>query len=256
MAGTAGMDVAVEDLTVDFPQRGVRAVDRVTVSIAGGEQVALVGPSGAGKTTLLRALLGAVPVTGRLRVGGWDPGGSAGAAARVRRAAGFVRQGEDLVPGLSARLNALMGTASGWRPRDWAAVCAGRVPAGHGTHLAALAAELDVEACLPARAAELSGGQRKRIALIRALLPRPRLLLADEPTNGLDPVTADIAVAALRAAEGATLIAATHDLAVARRFPRIIALRAGRLVYDGPRLDDTAAAAIYGDGIDELGGPG
>jgi ABC-type phosphate/phosphonate transport system ATPase subunit len=242
------VDVKVENLTVDFAGRGVRAVDRLTVSIESGEQVALLGPSGAGKTTLLRALLGAVPVTGTLRVGGRDPGGSAGDAGRVRRAAGFIRQGDDLVLGLSARLNALMGTAGGWRPRDWAAVCVGRVPAGHAARLAALAADLGVESCLPARAAELSGGQRKRIALIRALLPRPRLLLADEPTNGLDPVTAAVAMTALRSADGATLIAATHDLAVARRFPRVIALRAGRLVYDGPGLDDSTAAAIYGDG--------
>ena len=237
----------MEDLTVEFAGRGVRAVDRLTVSIDAGEQIALLGPSGAGKTTLLRAILGAIPVTGTLRVGGRDPGGSPGAAREVRRAAGFVRQGDDLVLGLSARLNALMGTTAGWRPRDWAAVCTGRVPAGHAARLAALAAELGVAAYLSAPAAELSGGQRKRIALIRALLPRPRLLLADEPTSGLDPAIADIAVSALRSAEGATLIAATHDLAVARGFPRVIALREGRLVYDGPGVDAATAAAIYGD---------
>jgi ABC-type phosphate/phosphonate transport system ATPase subunit len=238
----------VEDLTVEFPTRRVRAVDRLTVSIDAGEQVALLGPSGAGKTTLLRAILGAIPVTGGLRVGGRELGASSNAAREVRRAAGFVRQGDDLVLGLSARLNALMGTAAGWRPRDWAAVCVGRVPAGHAARLADLAAELGVASCLPAPAAELSGGQRKRIALIRALLPRPRLLLADEPTNGLDPTTAEVAVSALRSAEGATLIAATHDLAVARGFPRVIALREGRLMYDGPGVDAATAAAIYSDG--------
>ena len=239
----------MEDLTVEFTGRGVRALDRLTVSVTAGEHVALLGPSGAGKTTLLRAVLGAVPVTGTLRVGDADPGGSSGDARAVRRASGFIRQGDDLVLGLSARLNALMGTASGWRPRDWAAVCAGRIPAAHAPRLAALAAGLGVESCLPALAAELSGGQRKRIALIRALLPRPRLLLADEPTNGLDPVTAAVAIRALRDADGATLIAATHDLGLARQFPRVIALRGGRLAYDGPGIDATTAAAIYGDTI-------
>lgn len=243
------MDVKVEDLTVEFAGRGLRAVDRLTVSIEAGAQVALLGPSGAGKSTLLRALLGAVPVTGRVRVGGRDPCGATRDAREVRRATGFVRQGDDLVLGLSARLNALMGTAAGWRPRDWAAVCVGRAPTGHAPRLAALAAGLGVEWCLPARAAELSGGQRKRIALIRALLPRPRLLLADEPTTGLDPTTADIAVTALRSADGATLIVATHDLTVARRFPRVIALRDGRLIYDGPGIDANAATAIYGDAV-------
>ncbi|WP_242894434.1 ATP-binding cassette domain-containing protein [Actinomadura litoris] len=224
----------------------MRAVDHLTVSVEDGEQVALLGPSGSGKTTLLRAVLGAVAVSGRLRVGGHDP-----RDRRVRRATGFVRQGDDLVLGLSARLNALTGTATGWRARDWTAACAGRVPAPHAERLAELAEALGVADCLPARAADLSGGQRKRISLIRALLPRPSLLLADEPTNGLDPVAAGTAMEALRSA-GATLIVSTHDLALARHFSRVIALRRGRLVHDGSYIDDRTAAAIYGGGVPRM----
>ncbi|MGI5288988.1 ATP-binding cassette domain-containing protein [Nonomuraea polychroma] len=233
---------------MDFPERRLRAVDTVTLRIAEGEQVALLGPSGAGKSTLLRALLGAVPVTGTVRVNGLDPYGTAGERRAIRRATGFVRQGGDLVPGLSARLNTVMGTSPSWTPRDWARVLGGRVPAAYEERLAALADRHGIRDSLSARVRDLSGGQRQRVAVIRALLPRPRLLLADEPTSGLDPVTAAAVVDALRAPAGSvTVVVATHDLAVARRFPRILAMREGRLVHDGDSLDDTAAAGVYGD---------
>jgi ABC-type phosphate/phosphonate transport system ATPase subunit len=216
--------------------------------VSAGERVALLGPSGAGKTTLLRALLGAIPARGgAVRVGGRNPYGGSGEVRAIRRNSGFLRQGDDLVLGVSGRLNALLGTTPSWSPLDWLRVAAGRVPPAYAGRLAELAARHGVGACLPARAGRLSGGQRQRIALIRALLPRPRLLLADEPTSGLDPVTGAAAVAALRsAAAGTTVIVATHDLAVARAFPRIVALREGRLVHDGGALDESALATIYG----------
>ena len=241
------MNVVADRLTVDLPARRLRVLDQVSFEVADGERVALLGPSGAGKTTLLRALLGAVPARGTVRVGGHDPRGSPAEARRLRRATGVVRQGNDLVPGLSARLNAVLGTAWSWTPRDWWAVLCGQVPRGHGARLAELAARHGVADCLPARARELSGGQRQRIALVRALLPAPRLLLADEPTAGLDPTTAAAAVDALLGAGGATLVVATHDLEVARRFPRVLGLRAGRLVHDGDGLDEHAADDLYAD---------
>ena len=80
--------------------------------------------------------------------------------------------------------------------------------------------------------AGLSGGERQRVALVRALLGRPALLLADEPTAGLDPASAAAAVEALQAA-GTTLVVTTHDPAVAARFGRVVALREGRVVHDG-----------------------
>ncbi|MGH3756834.1 ATP-binding cassette domain-containing protein [Actinophytocola sp.] len=234
--------VSVRDLTVEFADRGLVALDGVSFEIEAGERVALLGPSGAGKSTLLRALLGAVPAAGEVRVGGHDPYGRS--VRKVRRDTGFLRQGDDLILGVSARLNALMGTVAGWRLRGWGAVLTGRVPAGYADRLAELASRHGVGDCLAARASQLSGGQRQRIALIRALLPSPGLLLADEPTTGLDPVTAAAAVDALHDA-GATVIAATHDLAVAATFPRIVALRAGRIVYDGPAIDEPTTARIY-----------
>jgi ABC-type phosphate/phosphonate transport system ATPase subunit len=235
-------------LSVEFPG-GVRAVDRLTLRIAEGERVALLGPSGAGKSTLLRALLGAVPVSGRVRVGGHDPYGPRRAAAWIRSGTGVVRQGNDLVLGVSGRLNALMGTAATWRTRDWLRALTGQIPAPFQSRLETLAAQHGILGCLRQPARELSGGQRQRVALVRALLGQPRLLLADEPTSGLDPVTAAAAVDALRTAGSparpVTVIVATHDLAVARQFPRILAMRDGRLAYDGATLDESVTAGIY-----------
>jgi ABC-type phosphate/phosphonate transport system ATPase subunit len=222
----------------------VRALDGVSLQIGAGERVALLGPSGAGKSTLLRSLLGAVPATGTVRVGGRDPYHALDVRA-VRRATGFLRQGDDLILAVSARLNALLGTVPHWRTPDWVRALAGQVPRGWAARLAELADRHGVTDCLPAPAGKLSGGQRQRVALIRALLPGPRLLLADEPTSGLDPVTAAEAVRALHTAD-ATVLAATHDATVAATFDRVVALREGQLVYDGPPLDSAAAARIYG----------
>lgn len=239
--------IVLDGLTVDFAARGIRAVDGVDLHIRAGEQVALLGRSGAGKSTLLRALLGAVPpVAGGVRIDGRDPFGSAAEVRALRRATGVIRQGNDLVLGLSARLNALMGTASEWRVRDWVIALRGGVPAAYRERLAALAARHGITGALDARVSELSGGQRQRVALCRALMPDPRLLLADEPTNGLDPATAGAVVDALRGTEGVTLVVATHDLGVARAFPRVVALADGAVVYDGDDFDEQAARDVYG----------
>lgn len=241
------MDVRTQHLTVDFPHRRLRALDNLSVHIEQGEHVALLGPSGAGKSTLLRALLGAVAITGSVTVGGLDPCHPK-QQRTVRRATGVVRQGGDLVLGLTAATNALMGTSPEWTARDWFAVLCGRVPSRYTQRLRALAERHGIADALRARARELSGGQRQRVALIRALLPGPRLILADEPTSGLDPVNAAAAVDALCALPGTvTVIVATHDLAVAARFPRILALREGRLAHDsfkdGAVLDPDAIYA-------------
>jgi ABC-type phosphate/phosphonate transport system ATPase subunit len=250
------MDIAVDGLTVDFPARGVRALDHVDLTVAAGEQVALLGPSGSGKTTLLRALLGAVPAAaGTVRVGGTSTADGARAVRSLRRRTGVVRQGDDLIPGISARTNAVLGTTPSWSVTDWLRVARGGAPRRLEPRLSALAARHGISACLPARAGELSGGQRQRVALVRALLPGPGLLLADEPTGGLDPTTAAAAVGALLST-GVTLLVATHDLGIARRFPRILALREGRLVHDDTEMDAEAHRRIYGSAArgDEVAG--
>jgi len=240
------MDIAFDALTVAFPGRTVPAVHRVTLRIGRGDRVALIGPSGAGKSTLLRAVLGAVPVSGTVRVDGLDPYGGGRERRAIRRRTGFLRQGGDLVPGLAGRLNAVLGTAGGWTARDWLRVARGRVPPRYEHRLAVLAARHGVADLLESRVEQLSGGQRQRVALVRALLPGPALLLADEPTAGLDPATARAAVDELLAQPDATIVLATHDLAVAARFERVIALRDGRVAGDGPPPDRVWLDRLYG----------
>jgi ABC-type phosphate/phosphonate transport system ATPase subunit len=239
--------VELEGVAVAFARKGPRALDGVDLVVEEGEQVALLGPSGSGKTTLLRVLVGAVrPAAGRVRVGGLDPAGPAAELRRLRRGTGVVWQRDDLVAGVSARLNVVMATTPEWRVRDWVTALRGGVPDGYAARLASLCRGHGIEACLPARVEQLSGGQRRRVALVRALLPGPRLLLADEPNTGLDPPAAAAAVEALRAADATTLVLCTHDLGVARRFPRTVALRAGRVAYDGPPPDAREVERIYG----------
>ncbi|HEU5157716.1 MAG TPA: ATP-binding cassette domain-containing protein [Streptosporangiaceae bacterium] len=241
------MDIRLAGVTVDFAAHGVRALDDVELSIAEGEQVALLGPSGAGKSTLLRIILGAIqPVAGEVRVSGLDPFGGSRDVTRIRRATGMVRQRDDLVRGLTARTNILIGHTHGWRPGDWWHVLRGRVPHRHLQRLHTLAVRHDIAQLLSTRIENLSGGQRQRVALVRALLGKPRLLLADEATSGLDPARAAEALAHLRDADAATLIVTTHDLTVARQFPRVVAVRDGRIVFDGPELPEEAVADIYG----------
>src|SRR6266508_1921145 len=120
------MRLELAGVTVDFPAQGVRALADVDLVVEEGEQVALLGPSGSGKTTLLRLLVGAVrPNAGRVRVESLDPFGTPEELRRLRRATGIVWQRDDLVPGLSARINALMATAPTWRARDWLTVLRG-----------------------------------------------------------------------------------------------------------------------------------
>ena len=238
------MDIRCSGLTVRFGSNLV--LEGIDLSVDNGEQMALLGPSGAGKSTLLRVLLGAVhPASGTVRVGGLDPYGSRRDLYAVRRASGVIRQRDDLVRGLTARANILIGVSHSWRLADWLTVLRGRVPGRWAGRLAQLAAEHGVDEFLDAKIENLSGGQRQRVALVRALLPGPKLLLADEATSGLDPARAEAALADLRVA-GSTLIVTTHDVAVARQFPRIIALKGGGVVFDGGELSTADVREIYG----------
>jgi ABC-type lipoprotein export system ATPase subunit len=211
-------------------QGDAAALQGLSLSVAAGERVCVLGPSGAGKTTMLRVIAGLQrPSAGVARVFGVDVGRlSARASARARNASlGFLHQHAEAA--LSPDLTIIRAVALGLALR------------GIGRHeREARARELLVAAGLADRAdalpGRLSGGERQRVAVCAAVAHRPRLLLADEPTAELDDAAAE-AIAQLieRLAEqdGTTVITVSHDPELGRRAERTVRIRDGRVVEDG-----------------------
>jgi putative ABC transport system ATP-binding protein len=203
----------------------VRSVDGIDLEVEAGTSVAIVGPSGCGKSTLL-GLLGGLeePTRGKIWIGDTELSAlSEVERARLRREQiGFVFQSYDLLPFLSAFENvgfqlALIGAPDG------------------ETRTAELLDRLGLTEHSAKLPDQLSGGQRQRVGIARALVHRPKLILADEPTGELDSLSSasamDLLIEAQRAI-GATLVVVTHDMAVAARLDRIVRLRDGRLAKD------------------------
>ena len=192
-------------------------------AVAQGEKAALIGPSGSGKTTLLDLIAGVrTPYRGRVTVGETIVSELSDAARRRFRLAqvGFVFQSFDLFGHLTVRENALCALAAGGAAR------AERMAAE--AELERLAAAVGMTDRLDRRAERLSRGEQQRAALCRALVHRPVVVLADEPTGNLDPgnKTSVMRLLVDAAAErGATLLAATHDESLLPLFDRVIDLR-------------------------------
>jgi len=202
----------------------VRAVDGVDIAIPEGQQLAIVGPSGCGKSTLL-ALIGCLdaPDSGALSVLGVDLTSlDDDARTRWRREnVGFVFQAYDLVPFLTATENVALQCG-----------IAGRDPVQEPR---ALLDRLGLDGHSDKLPDQLSGGQKQRVGIARSLIHQPRLVLADEPTGGLDAETSRTVVDLLLSTSaeiGATTIVVSHDPAVAARFDRVITLRDGKVVDD------------------------
>jgi lipoprotein-releasing system ATP-binding protein len=212
------MHLVAENLTKSYPTRsGELAVLRgINLALAPGAALAVLGPSGSGKSTLLH-LLGTLdrPTAGKYRLGDADPFTlNDTALARFRnRHIGFVFQEHYLLPQCSVLENVLIPTLAG-TTADRAAI---------EKRASELLERVGLTARLDHRPAELSGGERQRVAVARALLLRPALLLADEPTGNLDRQTAR-AVAKLlldvHREENTILVVVTHSAELAQMLPR------------------------------------
>jgi ABC-type polar amino acid transport system ATPase subunit len=208
---------------------GARVVlDGVSLRVAAGEAVALMGPSGAGKTTLLRCINGLERAdAGTVRVAGKTLAAGAAsddrALAAIRREVGFVFQTWNLFHNRTVLGNVIE-----------APVHVARVPVADATARArALLDEVGIAHRADARPTELSGGEQQRAAIARALAMGPSVLLLDEPTSALDPERALALVVLLRrlGAGGLTLVTVTHDAAFARELgARVIRIGAGRIL--------------------------
>ena len=222
----AMIEVAGLSKIYETPGGAVRVLEGLELAVAAGEAVAIVGPSGSGKTTLLN-LLGALdrPSGGTIRIAGEDIGGlSAAAAARFRnRALGLVFQHHHLLPQLTVLENVLLPRlAGGWEE-----------PAVATTQRARdLLGKVGLDHRLNHLPWQLSGGEMLRAGVARALLNRPSVLLADEPTGLLDEAaTAMVAdlLLQLNRDEAVTMVVVTHNPALARKIGRTFELTHGKL---------------------------
>jgi len=214
--------ITIQDL--DFRYRGGPfrlAIDALRVDA--GETVAITGPSGSGKTTLLHLVAGILgPDAGRIEVDGTDLGALDDARRRAFRIArvGLVFQEFELLDYLSVEDNILL---------PYRIATALELTAGVKRRTAELAERAGIGDKLRRRARQLSQGERQRVAVCRALLPSPPLLLADEPTGNLDPENRDRVMGMLledAERRPATLVVVVHDHALLPRFGRTIDARA------------------------------
>ncbi|HET9597285.1 MAG TPA: LysR substrate-binding domain-containing protein [Anaeromyxobacteraceae bacterium] len=225
-----------------------RALEEVALAVHPGERVAILGPSGAGKSTLLRLANSSLAATaGEVRILGHDPQRLAPRALRALRARiGSIYQQLHLVPQASALENVLMGRL-GRRSAIGTAVAALR--RADREEVRDVLARVGIAHKLDERVDRLSGGEQQRVAVARVLYQAPDVVVADEPFSSVDPERSAAVLALLvEAARGRTLLLSTHQLEpVLPHFPRLVGLRAGRVVFDRPREQVTSAdlALLY-----------
>ena len=200
----------------------VRALDGVTVAFASGEFTAIMGPSGSGKSTLMHCLAGLdTPTSGSVRIGGTEISGLGDRALTLlrRRRVGFIFQSFNLLPTLTAEQNIRLPLELAGRkpePEWWDAVIA----------------SLGLTDRLRHRPSQLSGGQQQRVACARALITRPDVVFADEPTGNLDSRSGAEVLGFLRESVrelGQTVIMVTHDPVAASYAGRVLFLADGRV---------------------------
>lgn len=218
--------VSISDLTVAF--EGVKALDTVSLDIAAGERVALLGHNGAGKSTLFRVVLGFLePVCGTITVGGAPPGSDA-----ARRAVSYL-------PEAVAFPKTLTGT------EVLAFFC--RLKSESPAVSSALLETVGIADAADRRVGTYSKGMRQRLGLAQALIGKPEVLLLDEPTSGLDPISRRefYEIIDRVAGEGTAVLLSSHSLTeVEARTDRVAILSHGRLVADGPLAELASDAQL------------
>lgn len=212
--------------TYETPGEDIRVLDHLALSLAAGETAAIIGPSGCGKSTLLN-LLGALdrPTSGTITIGDQDISTftEEQAAAFRNHSLGFIFQQQHLLPQLNVLENVLVPRLAG----DW------QEPAADTEKRALqLLESVGLSNRLNHLPWQLSGGEKLRTAVARALINRPKLILADEPTGSLDPASTDTIadlLLTLNRDHGVTLIVVTHNAALAQRMGKTFELRSGKL---------------------------
>lgn len=235
-----------QDIAYSYPGRP-RVLEGVDLRVDAGEAVAVIGSSGAGKSTLFRVLSGmTAPAHGSVELDGAD----LYAAPRPRGAVGYVHQQHGLPLGASVEMVVLAGEMHSWSAwKVFASPVLGS-SASEQERVAGVLARVGLDGRADERVAELSVGQRQRVAVARTLLQQPQLIIADEPVASVDQATGDVVLEqlVLEAKRGAAVLCSVHDVAKARRhFERIVALAGGRVLFDGHRdeLTDDVITRVY-----------
>jgi putative ABC transport system ATP-binding protein len=230
-----GITLAGSDLTRRYGEAdsAVHALRGVSLAVPDGQFAAVMGPSGSGKSTLMHILAGLdIPTSGRVWVGGEEITSMDDDELTLlrRRRIGFIFQFFNLLPMLSAEDNIVLPLSiAGARPeRGWVDEVIGKVGLGdRRSH----------------RPAELSGGQQQRVAVARALVSRPTILFADEPTGNLDSKMSEEILAVMRDtvdSYGQTTVMVTHDASAAATADRVLFLADGKIVEDRTGLGEHA----------------
>jgi ABC-type lipoprotein export system ATPase subunit len=222
VAKTTSIVLRAEDVWKSYEAGAIRVLNGVDFEAIEGQTVALCGPSGCGKSTLLH-LLGGLdePDRGRISVHNKEIQAGRSPLHLLRHEVGFVFQLHNLIPDLTLEENCLIPS-----------VAAGIDGRSARARLRELTDRTGLSYRLNHRIQKLSGGERQRTALCRALMNKPRILLADEPTGSLDEHTSATVFELLLdlvANEGVTMVMATHDRALAGRCDRLVEMRDGRI---------------------------
>jgi putative ABC transport system ATP-binding protein len=249
-AGAGGRLLEARDLKKVYDQGPIQvhALRGVDLAVAPGEFTALVGPSGSGKSTLLN-IMGCLdkPTSGTVTLGGRSLTGMSRRDAALFRLAkiGFIFQAYNLLPVLTAYENA-----------EYTLLLQGVPKAQRREQVMPLLERVGLADMAHRKPHELSGGQQQRVAIVRAIAPRPSLILADEPTANLDSETSagllDLMLE-LNGEVGLTFLFASHDVTVMRRCRRVVHLKDGLVDHiehmeDGEELGDTQTRGDAGDG--------
>ena len=224
--------IEVRHLVKRYRKAATNAVDQVSFDVPDGALFCLLGPNGAGKTTTVAMLTTTLtPTGGQVRIAGRD---LATEKAQVRRELGIVFQQPSLDLNLTAeeniRMHAVLYGLYPWRPRYR------MMPAGYRRQVTELADVLGIGGVLDRRARVLSGGMRRKLEIVRALLHRPRVLFLDEPTTGLDPESRRGLwnyLQQIRETYGTTIFLTTHYLQEAESAESVCVLFAGRIIERG-----------------------
>jgi phosphonate transport system ATP-binding protein len=251
--------IHIQNLNKTFT--GTKALSELSMSVAKGEMVALIGASGSGKSTLIRHMAGLVEgdkSSGSLRVGGeliQESGIISAKIRHIRRGIGVVFQGFNLVGRLNVETNVMLGALA--RAPLWRSIIAkfGKVE----LQLALEAMErVGILETKGRRASTLSGGQRQRAAIARALVQKALIILADEPIASLDPTSSHRVMEILQTLNresGLTVVVSLHQVEYAKKYcTRAIALNAGKICYDGPSkgLSLELMKDIYGGDLEDF----